>query len=70
MFSGYSENKPERIWFDPAQGLLEQWPGKSADDVCWAYVGIEGEDFNEAVNVLVTRHEGGLAISDVQWGRP
>jgi hypothetical protein len=70
MFSGYSQSKPERIWFDPAQGLLEQWPNKSPDDVCWAYVGIEGEDFNEAVNVLVTKHDGKLAIADIQWGRP
>jgi hypothetical protein len=71
MFSGYSEGKPERIWFDEADnGITETWPGKSPGDVCWAYVGIEGENFLEAVSLLIQEEAGKLAIGDIIWGRP
>jgi hypothetical protein len=71
MFEGYAQGKPERIWFDEATNPpLEVWPGKRPGDVCRAYVGIEGEDFNEAVDLLIVRQPDGLRIREIFWGRP
>lgn len=49
---------------------MEDWPDKKQGDVDWAYLGIEGEDFIEAVTVIVADAGSGLKIRDIQWGRP
>jgi hypothetical protein len=56
-------------------GLMNEWPGKLPTDVGSAYVGISGGDsngdtWNEAVDVVVTRSDGRLLIRDIKWGRP
>src|SRR6476659_1504837 len=37
---------------------MEDWPGKEASDVGWAYVSVGGDVYSEAVIVVVTREEG------------
>ena len=49
---------------------MTDWPDKREGDVGWAYVNISGDAYSEAVVVVVARDESGLAIRDVQWGRP
>jgi hypothetical protein len=36
----------------------------------WAYVGIEGDDFIEAIAVVVATISGELLIREIEWGRP
>jgi len=45
-------------------------PNMEADDVAWAYVSISGTEFNEAVTVMISQDNGGLRITDLEWGRP
>jgi hypothetical protein len=47
--------------------VLDEWPDRQADDMGWAYVSIGGDQFNEAVAVVVTA--AGL-IRSIEWGRP
>jgi len=69
MFRGYSDGEPRRIHFDE-QSTMDDWVGKRAGEVGWAYVGIEGDDFNEAVAVIVADIDGELLIRGIEWGRP
>ena len=52
--------------------LLTEWqyPAMEANDVVWLYVCLEGEDFIEAVSLIVQHWEGKLAIRSLEWGRP
>lgn len=43
---------------------------RETGDLGWVYVAISGEDFNEAVTVIVTRVNGQPHIRSVEWGRP
>ena len=49
---------------------LSTWSGKQKDDVAWVYVAISGDNFSEAVTVIVTREDGQERIRSVEWGRP
>ena len=49
---------------------MEDWPAKKEGDIGWAYVGIEGEDFVEAVTLVVRDATPGLAIREIEWRRP
>jgi hypothetical protein len=69
MFSGYANGPATRIFFDPEYSM-EDWPDKQKDDVGLAYVGVEGDDFVEAVTVVVSQIGPDLRIRDIQWGRP
>lgn len=69
MFRGYSSGEPRSVHFDE-QGQMDEWPAKRAGDVGWAYVGIHGDDFVEAVTVIVAKINGQLLIRDIEWGRP
>lgn len=69
MFRGYAEGEPQRVHFDE-EFQMETWPRKLPGDVGWVYVGIEGDDFVEAVSVVVADVEGTLLIREVKWGRP
>jgi hypothetical protein len=52
--------------------LLTEWqyPVMEANDVVWLYVSLEGEDFAEAVSVIVQQQQEKLAIRWLEWGRP
>jgi hypothetical protein len=65
----YSPGKPKRIHFDP-QHSMENWPDKQPDDVGLTYVSISGDDFNEAVTVIVANVGGRHLIREIEWGRP
>ena len=69
MFRGYAKGEPRAVHFDE-EFQLEEWPGKLPSDVAWAYVGIEGDDFIEAVSVVVADFDGRLLVREVTWGRP
>ncbi len=70
----------ERTIFEMLQGetieqvgvisTMHDWLNMQADDVLWAYISIECLGFNEAATVIVARQEKGLAIRDIEWGRP
>jgi hypothetical protein len=69
MCRGYADVEPLRSEFVP-EGTLETWPGKQPGDLGWAYVSIEGDDFNEGIYVLVGDVEGVPLIGGMKWGRP
>jgi hypothetical protein len=48
----YSDGEPQSVRFDK-QAQMDDWPDKREDDVGWAYVGLEGDGFLEAVTVIV-----------------
>jgi hypothetical protein len=69
MFRGYSDGEPREVWFDE-EFQMDDWPDKRTDDVGWAYVSITGDNFVEAVTVIVAKVDGGLFIRNIEWGRP
>ncbi|BFM39924.1 hypothetical protein [Synechocystis sp. LKSZ1] len=52
--------------------LLTEWqyPPMETGDVVWLYTSLEGEDYLEAVSVIVTEQAGKLVIRWLEWGRP
>lgn len=52
--------------------LLTEWqyPPMEPQDVVWLYISLEGEDFLEAVSVIVCQQGEKLAIRWLEWGRP
>ena len=65
----YGDGPPKDIYFS-SEHSLDEWPAKEAGDVGWAYVGVTGDDFNEAVRVVVADVDGVLLIRSIEWGRP
>ncbi|UXI67155.1 DUF3887 domain-containing protein [Tahibacter amnicola] len=49
---------------------MESWPDRRKGDLGWAYVSISGDDFAEAVTVVVHDCAGVPRIRLVEWGRP
>ena len=49
---------------------LEDWPEKQANDLGWAYVAMSGDNYSEAVCVVVALEDGAPTIREIQWGRP
>jgi len=52
--------------------LLTEWqyPPMEAGDVVWLYTSLEGEDYLEAVSVIMAQQAGNLVIRWLEWGRP
>ena len=50
--------------------IMTEWPDKRPKDVAWVYVAMSGEDFSEAVSVVVAGERGALVIRELEWGRP
>lgn len=63
----YGEGRPR---VDGHVQTMEDWPGKQPSDVGWAYVSISGDDFAEAVTVVVNYEDDAMKIREVEWGRP
>lgn len=40
------------------------------NDLVWLYISLEGEDFAEAVSVIVQDRGDKLALRWLEWGRP
>ncbi len=49
---------------------MEDWPARQKEDVGWAYVAIAGEEYSEAVAVVICNEHGHMRIRDIEWGRP
>ena len=49
---------------------FDDWPTKEQGDVGWAYVAIAGDEFSEAVAVVVCNEGDQFRIRDIEWGRP
>ena len=69
MFRNYAKGEPRSIHFEE-QFQLENWPAKQPGDIGWAYVGIDGDDFVEAVSVVISEVDGKNLIREIEWGRP
>lgn len=69
MYEGYADGPARSVHFDP-QFSMAAWPAKQSGDIGWTYVSIQGDEFTEAVTVVVASSESGLAIRDIEWGRP
>jgi hypothetical protein len=69
MTSYTSNPESAHVVFDP-QFTMTSWPDKRPSDVGWVYVSIAGDDFLEAVTVIITEVDGELLIREIEWGRP
>ena len=69
MYSGYADGPATKVIFDP-EVSWEDWPAKQKDDAGMAYVSVVGDDFNEAVTVIVSQIGPDLLIREIIWGRP
>jgi hypothetical protein len=49
---------------------LDVWPEKQKGDIGWVYVAIAGDNYSEAVAVVVARTSAGMAIRYIELGRP
>ncbi len=49
--------------------VLEEWPAKQEGDVVSIYVSLSGDDFCEAVSVVIAQDDE-LRIRELEWGRP
>lgn len=70
MWQGYADRPLIGVQFDEERGLMTDWPAKGDGNVEWAYVGVNGADFNEGVSVVVEDAEGHAVDQEVEWGRP
>lgn len=49
---------------------MVSWPASQDDGIGWAYVALVGEGFSEALAVVVSKLNGSVKITDIEWGRP
>ena len=49
---------------------MVSWPAKQEGDIGWAYVALAGEGFSEAVAVVISKLNGSVKVTDIEWGRP
>ena len=69
QMTAYEPGPIQRVQVDP-EFVLEDWPAKMADDIASVYVGLLGEEYVEAVTLVVSREDGDVRVRDVEWGRP
>jgi hypothetical protein len=50
--------------------FMDDWPARRGQDIGWAYISISGDDFAEAVTVVVADENGTPKIRELEWGRP
>lgn len=63
----YGEGPAE---LDGIHAFLRDWPARRPGDIGWAYISIGGEDYAEAVAVVVTDEDGAPRVREIEWGRP
>lgn len=49
---------------------MADWATRQNGDLGWVYISISGEDFLEAVTVIVSDEQGSPKIRQIEWGRP
>lgn len=69
MYEGYAAGPARSVHFDP-RFSMEAWPAKQSGDIGWVYVSIQGDEFIEAVTVVVASSQGVPTIRNIEWGRP
>lgn len=47
---------------------MVSWSTRQENDVGWAYVALAGDGFAEAVAVVVSKLNGSLKITEIEWG--
>lgn len=67
--TSYEPGPIHRVGVDP-QFVLEDWPAKVAGDIASVYVGLFGEEYVEAVTLVVSREDAEVRVRDIEWGRP
>jgi len=50
--------------------IMTDWPARKASQVMWVYVAIAGDDFSEAVTVIISENNGISRIQEIEWARP
>ena len=50
--------------------VLDDWPDKQDGDIASVYVSLVGDDYVEAVSVVLAEETGALRIRQIEWGRP
>lgn len=65
----YCESPPN---FVQVMEVMTEWqyPAMQPNDVGWAYAAIAGDDWSEAVTVIVSSEGGRDVIRNIEWGRP
>src|SRR6266404_6252409 len=58
---------PFRNFLVMEEFMLEDWPAKQDGDVASIYISLEGDNFCEAVSVIVAQEDGDLRIRDLEW---
>lgn len=53
------------------QKTMFEWPNKKRDDIAWVYLDLVGEEFQEALAIIVSVDENqSEKIREIEWGRP
>ena len=63
----YGDGPPN---FVEVMETMEDWPARQEEDIGWAYVAIAGNEYSEAVAVIICNESGCMRIRDIEWGRP
>jgi len=50
--------------------VLEDWPDKKEGDLAWVYVSLVGDDYAEAVSLVLAKELEAVRIRHLEWGRP
>ena len=50
--------------------ILEEWPGKTENELAMVYVPLEGDVYSEAITLTLAKSGDELRISRIEWGRP
>jgi hypothetical protein len=70
MYAGYAPDDSLVSANLEREFCSDNWPQKEPGDLGFAYVGILGSEFVEAVRVVVSESIEGAQIRQVDWGRP
>lgn len=65
----YGKGQPDQVELISVDDMRE-WQTRQDSDIGWAYVAIAGDDFNEAVSVVVSLEGDHRVIRNIEWGRP
>lgn len=65
----YGTGQPDQVELISVDDMWE-WQTRQDSDIGWAYVAISGDDFNEAVSVVVSNEGDHRVIRNIEWGRP
>ncbi len=69
-FTALSEDMGGVTGIGEPMEVLDDWPGKAANELALVYVPLLGDVYSEAVSVTVAQTDGALRVSGVEWGRP